>query len=96
MQVRELKQYIQWLIDNDLDEYHNDRDYKNNWRHDILNCQDDNIEISQVNNEYGDYYNIILNNDKSGYLIVFNEYINEWKVINRKQKLERICNHIDI
>lgn len=103
MQVKELKQYIKWLIDNDFDEYNENTNklYGRpaipliDWKNNIIYCNDDNIKIiSSIDCDDIKYYNIELN--QSGSYVIYEEYINEWRVINRKQKLERICNHIDI
>ena len=86
IKVKELKQYIQWLIDNDMDEYNykyrSPSSYNGAWRYEILKI--DNLKI--VKTEY--CYEVF---DYNGdHISVYEKYINEWRVINRKKKLERI------
>jgi len=89
LRVKELKQYIQWLIDNDMDEnnkHYKESDYcEKSWRNTLLESKS-----IKINNNDNVFYSVILEDIKI-YINVYEKHINEWRFINRQQKLERIC-----
>ena len=94
LKVKEHKQYIKWLIDDDLDEKHDRNTYLElddpDWRKNVLLSEF--LTIKTQTFVYGKFYEVELKELTS--IRVYEEYINKWRIINRQQKLERICGQI--